>query len=162
MKAKYILPIVVALALLVGVGIMAMALPSKDDQPITITLKEDGATTAKLDFSASGMIPGDSREYVIHLKGSSGHYALNFQFAPTDNNSLKDFVKVTLRHGDDSYTYSLSELLTGKTVRLDCVVDDGGVAVVSVIYSMPTDISNEAQGADADFTIDIVAEPRVG
>lgn len=162
MKVKYILPIVVAVALLVGVGIMAMALPMSDNQQIReITLKENGVTTAQLEFSASGLAPADSREYTIHLTGSSAKYTLSFQFLSASVNPLKDYIEVTLQHGDDSYDYSLADLLDGTTVSMDCVVGDSGTAVVSVIYSMSADIGNEAQRANADFTINLTAEKSV-
>ncbi|MCH5152453.1 MAG: hypothetical protein J1F68_00625 [Clostridiales bacterium] len=156
---KYVLPIVTVVMLLVGVGLLVTVLLTTDNDLMKdITLNDNDITREKLEFSASGLNPGDVREYTINLKGkSAGTYMLNFDFVEVDNGALKNYVDVALQYGQDCYTYRLSELLEGKTVSFNCRIG-AKTTVIKVIYSMPLDTGNEAQNATTHFTVNLTAE----
>lgn len=160
MKYKFILPIAAVLLLLCGITLLATQLYTPNSDVIKeITLKDTEITSEILEFSASGLKPGDVREYTINLNGkSAGSYNLNFDFAIVKDGTLKNFVDVTLQQGKSSYTYKLSELLNGKTVSFTCNIGINSATAIKIIYSMSIDIGNEAQNATADFAINLTAE----
>ena len=157
---KYVLPVVIAVMLLVGVTIWTVVLLTTDNEFVKdITLKEKDVTRESLEFSANGLKPGDVREYTINLKGkSAGNYTLNLDFVEVDDGALKNYVDVALQYGDKSYTYKLSDLLDGKAVSFNCRIGISSATVIKVIYSMPTDTGNEAQKATCDFRVNLTAE----
>ena len=159
MKLKIILPIVAVALLLFGVVLMALTLASPNSSFIKdVTLNDDGVEQ-ELEMSANGLIPGDSREYTLNLKGqSTGDYSLNFAFVVLNDGALKDFVKVTLQCGDKSDTYNLSDLLGGQVATLKIKTIAKQTTVVKVIYSIPSEVGNEAQNATVDFTVNLSAD----
>ena len=159
MKLKIILPIAAVVLLLFGVVLMALTLASPNSSFIKeVTLNDDGVEQ-ELEMSANGLIPGDSREYTLNLKGqSTGDYLLNFEFVELNDGALKNFVKVTLQCGDKSDTYNLSDLLGGQVATLKIKTIAKQTTVVKVIYSIPSEVGNEAQNATVDFTVNLSAD----
>lgn len=159
MRLKYFLPIAAVVMLLLGLAILVAVLPTANDAfAREITLKDNDVTRETLEFSASGLKPGDTKEYTINLKGKSvGNYELSFEFVEVKKGALKNFVDVTLQYGKDSYTYRLYELLEGKTVRFNCRIGAMDATVIKVIYSMSTSVGNEAQNETTDFRVNLTA-----
>lgn len=159
MPKKYILLAAIAAVMILGVVILAVVISTGDDFVHNITLAENGRTMQKLEFSVSGLAPGGSREYTLNLKSQvDAHYSIALDFAEQGDGALKNFVDVTILCGEQSHTYSLADLFEGKTTQFDLDIGRGRSAVITITYSMPQSVGNEAQGATADFVINLTAE----
>lgn len=163
MARKHIVLLSVVAVIILGLALLALVLMLNNDftNNITIKLKEDGDTYKTIEnFSANGLHPGGApKEYTINLTSSvRDSYIINLSFVETEEGELKNFVEVTITYGEDTQTYLLAELLDGETVTFENVeVANGEDAVITVSYSMPSEIGNEAKGATADFDIMLTA-----
>lgn len=158
MKVKRILLIALALVILLGIVLVVLLLVNNDKIVKNIKLKEEGVTKEKLAFSANGLHPGDEKEYTLNITSKvAGKYSIHFDFIEDKDGLLKSFIDVTLTYGEQSYTYSLAELLDGQTVDFVCEVSNDP-AVITVKFVMPIETGNEAQGTYADFFADLTIE----
>lgn len=148
--------LIFVLAVAVAAGIIIMCLVFTKDGPITVNLEKEGVTQEELEFSAGGMVPGESKEYNIQLNAkSAGTYFVTLSFEGEEG-GLSEVLDIAVKCGDYQASYKLSELLNGTTFDFAC--DVSNKANVTVIYTIPVETENEAQGATADFKVLLTAE----
>lgn len=143
--------IIAVLAVAIAVGIAVICIVLTTNNSIKIKLDDSGVTQAELKFSANGLEPTESREYSILLQASSsGTYNVTLEFVG-EKSILGDFVDVTVEYEGGKAENSLANLLNGETVEFTCEITKK--SAIKIIYTMPEDTGNEAQGASADFDI---------
>ena len=143
--------IIAVLAVAIAVGIAIICIVLTTNKTIKIKLDDSGVTQAELKFSANGLEPAESREYSILLQAStSGTYNVTLEFVG-EKSILGDFVDVTVEYDGGKAENSLANLLNGETVEFTCEITKK--SAIKIIYTMPEDTGNEAQGASADFDI---------
>lgn len=148
--------LIFVLAVAVAAGIVIMCLVLTQDNSITVNLEKEGVTQKELEFSAGGMIPGESKEYTIQLNAkSAGTYFITLSFEGEEG-VLNEILDVAVECEEYQASYKLSELLNGTTFEFTC--DVSKKADVTISYTIPVETENEAQGATADFKVLLTAE----
>lgn len=143
--------IIVVLAVAIAVGIAVICIVLTTNKTLKIKLDDSGVTHAELKFSANGLLPAESREYSVVLQAkTSGTYNVTLEFVG-ENSILGDFVDVTVEYDGGKAEHSLAEMLNGETVEFTCEI--AKKSAIKIIYTMPEETGNEAQGASADFDI---------
>ena len=145
---------IVAAAVLTGLIAMSVVLIVQQAQApgggIGITLGENGAED---EFRIEGMLPGDSGSRVYDVECGTGG-RLGLTFTAGDEQSLLPFVEVSVSFGEEVlYDGALSDTV-GETIWGNA----SGKTSVTVEYSLPLDVGNEAQGASLALTLLFRAE----
>lgn len=117
------------------------------------TLKIDSAATKTLTAEISGVSPGDSREYEINLAGDEASaYVVKLDFRKRGDGTLGKYLYVTVSTESVTVEKSLEELFDDGQVELGKNAEK-----ITIRYSMPLDVGNEAQGANVFFYLDVIA-----
>lgn len=152
MKKGYIWALVLVAAIIFGIVLVIVQCSADDEFVKNVKLEENGIVREELNFSASGLKPGDTRDYTIIVSPSAdGTYVLEFDFEEENNGGLRDYVDVTLSYGETVINTTLSELFDGKDVNFECKIGKKTPAEFHVIFSMSLEVGNEAQGVTSDF-----------
>ncbi len=121
----------------------------------TIELGGSQTVSEEMEVRIGGFVPGVSADYTLHLKANQGdafHVALSFKRGDTD--ALARFLTVAIYQGETLLTEGeLTEYLDGKTTEFDLSFTDTDQLDIRIIYTMHTDVGDEAQGTSADFEI---------
>ena len=155
-----ILVIGICVLILAGSGLMAyfVANPDRGDV-ISVDLGKPSGDTVKFDDLA--LLPGQSTEYEIFLGGdvkSDCEVALDFK--EEGDKTLKNFVYAKVEYnGKNVYGKDmlLKELLKADTLKFPCELSNGEDHILKITFYMPEDVSNEAENAEADVALKIVA-----
>ncbi len=156
-KVGYILTLAAVVMAIIGVLIWFNL---KDDGSLEkrTTLTINGETTKTLKAEIGGINPGDTKEYTINIIGKAApdyYFTLVFrknEEVETDRNTLGKYVNVTISTGSVTVRKNLEELFGGETIELGKKAQN-----ITITYSMPLEIGNEAMGAEARFFIDVSA-----
>ncbi len=119
----------------------------------TIVLNEQPRT--EMEVSLSGLVPGMSVSYEIHLKADEGDsFGITMDFEKTDKDSLARFVDVEVRSsGEKIDGAKLSEYLGGRQITFPTEFDSTSEIDIEIVYSMGIDVGDDAQNTTADFNI---------
>jgi hypothetical protein len=147
---------ILALSVLIIIGVILMlsaAFSGGEDNVIQIELDKD--SLPPLEFSDLHLIPGGSCEYVIKFSGrASGKYSLDLKLVKTKDGTLGDFARVKLlSHGEELYDKLLSEAFDGEAIELEVDLKNHINSELQVVYYLPSDVGNEAKGAEAFFEL---------
>lgn len=146
----------VALAFVAVVGGITWAVLQKQSNMEANTVIElNGETSKTLKAELTDFYPGSEQEYKIVLTGeTAGNYIITLDFRDVKNSgSLENYLTATIKAKDITIQKQLKELLDGEEIELG-----KGVGEITIVYAMPTDTGNEAQGTTADFYIDLTAK----
>lgn len=129
-----------------------------NDETIQVEIK-DGDTSV-VEFEKLGLVPGQSIEYTLYLSSSSGPTkTVHFDFYETADSPLKDYVYVKmLFDGEVICDALLSDVMTDNSISFEADLSSGDQYEVTVIYYMPEEVGNEAEGAEAWFDLYITAQ----
>ena len=128
--------------------------PDRGSDTIEVDLGKGG----NVDFEDLAMLPGESTEYKIKLKGEvEAECDITLKFKEKgDNNTLKNFVYVRIEYEDEVVCDELlADVLDGKRIKLDGDFRDGKRDIIKITYYMPIEVENEAENAEADFSLQI-------
>lgn len=158
----YVLGILLSTAIIFGIVMVIVQFNANNKFTKSITLTGDGVTQSELGFSASGLKPADSREYTLQLNGDmAGTYSVKLEFSEEKDNGLGEFINVTCFYEDNSKDeFTLNELFDGKTIEFDCEIENNSTAIVRMVFTMPREVGNEAQGTDTDFSLTLTAKRK--
>lgn len=153
---KLVLIIVSVLTTCVGVTAWGVARPNdKLDKVTSITV--DGDTEKSLKAELYGFYPGNAQEYVVTLGGkNTDDYFVTVTFRDAKKGSLENFLTVEISSGEITVKKTLKELLGGEKVSLG-----RNASRISIVYTMPEDVGNEAKGSQAVFFVDVSAKSGV-
>ncbi len=159
-KASYILILSLVVVTMVGIAIGIWSFVSQDKyiNEKTIVLNEQPQT--EMEVNLSGLCPGMSVSYEIHLKANEGDaFGITMDFEKTDTDSLAQFVDVEVRlSGEKIDGAKLSEYLGGKQITFPTKFDSTSEIDIEIVYSMGIDVGDDAQNTTADFNIILSAE----
>lgn len=119
----------------------------------TLTINENETTSLKVDLS--DIYPGNSAEYTINLYTSVKN-GLNISVSfdgDSNKGDLDKYLNVSFSSESVSINKSLHDVLTSKET-FDMGQD---IKHISIVYTMPSSIGNEAQNSFADFYINLNA-----
>lgn len=120
-----------------------------------ITLSPDEEPSRELSVTLSDFVPGRTQSTDITLAAANGEsFVITLAFTREEESPLADFLTVTISVGDKTIeTATLAAYLDGKTIAFDYVATKDETLTIS--YTMPETVGDEAQGATADFRLDI-------
>lgn len=158
MKNRTLGTILVALLALsaMAITLVLFLVEAHENFPESVKVRENGVTQDVFSVRDLQLYPGQSREYEIELVcDASGDYNITLAYEELESGSLKHYVDVAVKaNGETVYTGKLSRLIDDKeTVSFDGTLEAEEPLVVTVTYTMPHEIGNEAQGASTDFDI---------
>ncbi len=159
-KTSYllILSLVVITMLGVVIGVWFYVSQDKFSNEKTIVLNEQPQT--EMEVSLSGLCPGMSISYEIHLKANEGDsFGLTMDFKKTDADSLAPFVDVEVKLGGETLDGAkLFEYLDGKQITFPTEFVGTSNIDIEIVYSMGIEVGDEAQNTTADFNIVLSAK----
>ena len=120
---------------------------------------EDGEASV-VEFEKLGLLPGQSVEYTLYLSSSDGPTkTVHFDFHETADSPLADYVYVKmLFEGEEICDALLADVMTDLPIAFETDLSSGDQREVTVIYYMPEEVGNEAEGAEAWFDLYITAQ----
>ncbi len=143
---------------LIGVALMMWtgAGQGEDDEIVVDLASED---TQVIEFENLCLIPGESCEYTITLKGEhADRYELLFDFVELEEGTLKNFAFVKIQSGDQVlYDRLLSEAFAQEHLALPVDFDKEQNTELTIIYYLPIEVGNEAKNAGAVFELHVKA-----
>ena len=110
----------------------------------------------KLQFNNLSLYPGDKTTYEMNtFFETSGLYDAKIVFTEQEDGGLKNYVVATLTaDGEIIYKGSLKQLL-GTTQWFELTPQKDETVNISLVYEMPLDVQNEAQGTYATFDAEL-------
>ncbi len=159
-RTSYILILSLVAITMIGIIIGVWSYVSQDKfvNEKTIVLNEQPQT--EMEVSPSGLCPGMSVSYKIHLRANEGDsFGITMDFKKTDTDSLAQFVDVEVRlSGEKIDSAKLSEYLGGKQITFPIEFDGTSEIDIEIVYSMGIDVGDDAQNTTADFNIVLSAK----
>lgn len=104
--------------------------------------------------------PGSSKSSIIELECiNTNSYKITLIFQETEAGSLKNYLDVEIFYNNKLiYKDKLSKLLSCDDVFINDEFSKNDVDEVTIIYMLPQEIGNEAQGTITKFDIKILIE----
>lgn len=159
MKKVHVMIATTIAAIVLGSALLVILMVCDNQFIKNVTLEANGTTYEKLEYYATGIAPGESREYTINLFSKvDGNYDLELAFSEEGDSPLKEFVNVVVTCGDQQEEYTLKELFKGQKINFTCRMGLKHDGAIIVKFVLPADVGDEAQGAVADFVIKLTAE----
>ncbi|MBE6655512.1 MAG: hypothetical protein E7609_01410 [Ruminococcaceae bacterium] len=162
MKGRLFYCIVITLCSLIitGAGLSVYFVTNTDRRDV-VRVELNDEETERITFNAEGLLPGREVGYDIslhtNLSGTSS-VSIGFEEETQTAGGLRDFVWVRLvNEGRTLYEATLTDALTSGSVTLEEDLASGETITLGVLYYMPREIGNEAQGLDAEFTLSVCA-----
>ena len=146
-----------ALVLLCGCVLAYVASESNYGNIINLDI-EDGECE-KVEFKEFYILPGESCSYVLRLNMKTyGNYSLNLDFERVSSQNLEKYVNVKILVGGRTLCDTpLSELLSDENQGINYLMSSWLPENVEIIYYIPEEVGNEAQGAYTTFDLNITA-----
>jgi hypothetical protein len=82
---------------------------------------------------------------------------ITLDFNGDNDGTLKNFIEVKIKTNESSINKTLNELLEGDLISLGI-----GVTEITISYTMPIEVGNEAQGVSVVFYIELEAKTIEG
>lgn len=156
-KITNIALIVMCVVILLGVALTIYFLTA-DKHIIKVSIEPD--ETKAIRFEELYLRPSESCEYTLSFSSEyAQEYRLTLRFEDQNTDlTLKDYAYVRMeKDGEVLCDTRLSEIFKQQTVKIAVDFTDGKTNDVRIIYYMPEDVGNEAQNAEADFTLLVTA-----
>ncbi len=118
------------------------------------TLEVNGTEVFERKVDLPSLRPGEDFEYKVKFKSrAADDYDIGIEFKEVGESTLKDFVNVEICYGEEVYVHTLCEMLDeNKKVNFVCALGEEP-AQITIRFSMPEEVGNEAQGTVADFDV---------
>ena len=146
-----------ALVLLSGCILVYIVTESNYGNIIDIDI-EDGECE-KIEFNRFHILPGESCSYVLRLNmKAAGDYALNLDFERVSSHNLEKYLNVKILVGGRTLCdIPLFELFSEESRGIKYLMSSGLPESIKIIYYIPEEVGNEAQGAYTTFNLNITA-----
>lgn len=156
MKKKLTLILILACVVMAFTGVVMYAvLQGHGNLKEHTVIELNGETRKNLKAELTGFYPGNEQSYKITLTGEeSENYAVTLNFyEDKKGGTLENYLTVTITTKDVKVEKQLKELLDGEKLELG-----KNASEITIAYFMSEDADNEAQGATADFYIELTAK----
>ncbi len=119
---------------------------------------EDGVSE-KVEFKSFHILPGESCSYVLRLNmKTAGDYKLQLDFERVSSHNLEKYVNVKILVGGRTLCDTpLFEFLSADCQGISYTMNSGLPENIEIIYYIPEEVGNEAQGAYTTFDLHITA-----
>lgn len=168
-KAKYAISytllIFMSALILIGAALTLYFINVLDRHELLAVDIEKAGDTDTVTFTSLDIVPGESREYVVLLNLSDvGEYDLRIDFSRAAENEFEKYLYVKIELEGEIICDKLmsSFMRTGAELEIDDSVDGEQQYELKVTYYLPSDVSNEAQVATADFDLTVTATNATG
>ena len=145
----------VMLAVIIGEGLVLYKIIDlgKDDHSIGVEIADGESGIAS--FEHLGLVPGEQVEYTLTVSSKEGPtYAVDFEFRERDDSPLKDYVYVRMLIGEEELCDALlADVMDSGAISHNLKIKEGDSCDITIIYYMPEEIGNEAEGAEAHFDL---------
>ncbi len=131
-----------------------------EDVDVIVELEADGTTYETLEFNnALDLFPGEKTEYTLQITcAADGKYQIDFAFVETKEGTLQNFINVELKIGEEVIgSGNLATLFDGEEINYKGDFSSTDPVELVVVYSMPLETTNEAQGATTSFNLELTA-----
>ena len=137
--------------ILIGVALMTWMLLTEEERNV-IDVDIDGG---KIKFENLAMLPGESCEYKVRLKGDRAKkYDLNLNFVELEEKTLKNYARVRIEaDGEIICDELLVTVFEAENINLPVDFSEGKNTELKITYYLPIDIGNEAKNAEAIFEL---------
>ena len=136
---------------------------SQSELQKTISIKGDGVTTDRIEVRQLLLHPGETQEYTVTFKSElEGEFAISLDYCETRDGGMKPYVNAVISSGDRVLFNGALETLLQKnrTVHFDAELNPKDPLTITLCYSMPENIGNEAQATFAEFDIIVTVERK--
>ncbi|MBQ8319672.1 MAG: hypothetical protein IJX81_02225 [Clostridia bacterium] len=149
--------LIVSLVVTITVGLTNRGKTPQENAGLSVTLTQDGIAKDTLHVEDLNVTPGKQVQVKAKIScQADGNYEFTLTFIETAESPLKDFLDVTVEKGGRTVAQApLSELLSGGTMSFRQQVFEQESFDLIIIYSMDIDVSDEAQGAEASFDVEL-------
>ncbi len=156
-----ILLITLSALIILGVALIIWVLVTAESRNEIKVVLEDGKTEV-VEFEDLALVPGDSFEYTIKLKGDNAKkYELTLDYiktTETEGKTLADFAYVLIIAEDNIvYDSSLANALKDEPLVLPVNFREDLNTELTVKYYLPVNVSSEAENLEAEFALKITA-----
>lgn len=163
MKQKSITMLTVSLIVLGMMGVMLLIYVNRahDEFKESVQVNENGVTEQVLEVRDLMLNPADQKQYEVELTClASGQFDITLDYDEIENGGMKPFVNVRIFcEENELYSGTLVDLLdNGRTVVFREALHATEPLVLYMVYEMPYETGNEAQGTFADFNIHLMIE----
>lgn len=157
-KTANVILIVLSALILIGV-ILTVYLMTADKNIIKVSI--DSEEAQEINFTDLELRPGESCEYTLIFRDTlNARYLVELDFRDCEPTyTLKDYARLRIEHGGEVLCDdSLSSVFAGEALKLTVDFSEDKKNEFKIIYYMPEDVGNEAQNAEADFTLFVTAD----
>lgn len=157
-KMYQIIIFILAFVTIAGVVIAGVIYNERQNWEETVYLDENGVQNQSLSFSTPNLLPGESSVCKINIVSrANGNFHFLLDYVGLDEGTLNEFVRVVVCCDKWSEEYYLSDLVAGEKVEFDAECVEGQVKTVTIEYSIPSSVGNEAQGKKTSFDLSLSA-----
>ena len=156
-----VLLVITSLLIIIGVILMLLMIGARDTKNI-IEVELVSERTNSVEFDRLSLIPGASVEYTLLLTSELDEvHEVHFDFCEIGDNELKNYAYAKIIHeGEVTCDMPLSELFCNViTIPVDITETKG--KEVTLIYYLPSEVGNEAQGAESVIQLLITSRNTV-
>ena len=144
---------------LIGVGLMWSSIATSEEAN-EITVHVEDSFMESVEFKDLVLIPGESCEYTIKLKGEAAkQYDISLDFVETEEKTLKNFAYVKIISADEVICdMLLADAFEDDSLVLPVDFSETKNTELTIIYYLPENVGNEAKNAEALFELHLSAE----
>ena len=163
MKQRGMTILTISLALLGAIGVMLLVFVNQAHEEFkeNVQVSENGVTEEVLVIRDLMLNPAEKKQYEVKLTcPASGQFNITLDHEEIEDGGMKPFVNVRIFCNDrEVYCGTLVELLDhGTLATMQAELHATEPALLRVVYEMPYETGNEAQGTFADFNIRLTIE----
>ena len=124
----------------------------------------DGETSVLLSADKPNLKPGESYYYTVILAcKTEGRYEITLQFEEIKKGGLENYVNVETSCNGTVHHNALNALLESEDgITFICELKKSPATEIKILYSMPVEVGNEAQGTELDFNVSLTAVRKIG
>ena len=141
-----------ALVVVAGVVISGVILNDRINFEETVVIEQDGIQNKTLSFTPQKLFPGEISVCKLNIVSrANGDFEFLLDYVGLNEGTLNEFVQVAVCCDNQIGEYTLSDLITGSGVTFVATCKEGENKTVTVTYSIPSNVGNEAQGLQTNF-----------
>lgn len=153
--------------IITGVGMSAFFMFDmyKDKTVINVELSEDENYTETIEFEYLNIAPGESIDYTLNIDVEyDGEFDIVISFSDNDESlTLKEYAYARVTMGDTEICdVLLKDLFKSDELRISAETAGDKKTTIKITYYMLESVGDEAQNAEANFTVTVTAENTEG
>ena len=126
-----------------------------------INIRSDATVNETIKVKELKLVPTESKEYeILFAYDITGNFKVSLDYFEKHDGGLKEYVLVNVsRDGEELYAGTLKELLDENVlIEFEEEIDNEHPVSIKIVYTMPREVGNEAQGSFATFNIKVKIE----